>query len=93
MDPASHQNSQNREMGPQTDASNESKHSPRSIKCVPDLIIKIDQSTTPSVIDGAPLIIEFDKVFDRPANPPNEHDVVFSGQDLAEWASWLWVGL
>jgi hypothetical protein len=30
--------------------------------------IKIDQSTTPSVIDGAPLIIEFDKVFDRPAN-------------------------
>jgi hypothetical protein len=55
--------------------------------------IKIDQSTTPSVIDGAPLIIEFDKVFDRLANPPNEHDVMFSGQDLAEWASWLRVGL
>ena len=55
--------------------------------------IKIDQSTTPPVINGAPLTLEFDKVFDRPANAPNEHDVVFNGQDLAEWASWLWVGL
>ena len=51
--------------------------------------IKIDQSMTPPVIDGAPLTLEFDKVFDRLANPPNEHDIVFSGQDLAEWASWL----
>jgi hypothetical protein len=31
--------------------------------------INIDQSTAPSVIMGAPLLLEFDKVFARPAKP------------------------
>ncbi|KAL1982153.1 hypothetical protein VTN96DRAFT_1688 [Rasamsonia emersonii] len=55
--------------------------------------ITIDQSNTPSVIKGTPLRLEFDKIFDRPANPPVEQDVVFSSQDLDDWTRWLWVGL
>jgi hypothetical protein len=55
--------------------------------------IKIDQSQTPPRIVGAPLILEFHKVFDRPAVAPLEGDIEFSSQDLDDWATSLWVGL
>jgi hypothetical protein len=55
--------------------------------------ITINQSNTPSVIVGAPLRLEFDKLFDRPANLLLEQDVMFTSQDLDDWVKWLWVGI
>jgi hypothetical protein len=44
-------------------------------------------------IAGAPLILEFDKIFLRTAVPPNESDVVFSAADLALWVDYFWKGV
>src|SRR5271154_3364427 len=44
-------------------------------------------------IVGAPLILEFDKIFLRTAVPPNESDIVFSAADLALWADYFWKGV
>ncbi|KAJ9311416.1 hypothetical protein DTO271D3_8301 [Paecilomyces variotii] len=54
--------------------------------------IEIDQSST-SVCHGAPLLLEFDRVFGRPPQQPLEHDIVFTQQELEDWARDLWVGI
>ncbi|OBT67880.1 hypothetical protein VE03_02593 [Pseudogymnoascus sp. 23342-1-I1] len=41
-------------------------------------------------VRGAPLVLGFEKVFDRPAVPPEERDIVFSAQDLGKWADKVW---
>ncbi|KAH8820874.1 hypothetical protein F5884DRAFT_745213 [Xylogone sp. PMI_703] len=58
-----------------------------------DSTIAINQAASLSVITGAPLILEFAKVFCRPPNSPQELDIVFMQEDLDRWASSLWVGL
>jgi hypothetical protein len=52
--------------------------------------ITIDQSVTPSQIQGTPLILEFDQVFSRQPNPPNERDLILTAADLDEWVGLLW---
>ena len=52
--------------------------------------ITIDQSVTPSQIQEAPLTLEFDQVFSRQPNPPNERDFILTAADLDEWAALLW---
>lgn len=39
---------------------------------------------------GAPLVIEFEKTFLRPANPPLEHDITVSQQELEFLATVTW---
>lgn len=55
--------------------------------------ISIYQSTMPSVITGTPLVLEFDKMFCRYANRPQEKDIEFDERELNEWAKSLFVGL
>jgi hypothetical protein len=47
--------------------------------------ITIDQNT----VTGAPLVFEFDKIFLRPAVPP-ETDIIFTAQVLSTWAARIW---
>ena len=54
--------------------------------------VTIDQLQSPSVISGAPLCLEFHKMMGRPSVPPLEQDFVFSGQDLDNFVSNIWVG-
>ena len=42
--------------------------------------------------DGAPLVLEFQKIFLRPAILP-ERDFTFSAQELSIWAADIWEGL
>jgi hypothetical protein len=49
-------------------------------------IITIDSTNT---VTGAPLILDFDKIFLRPAVPP-ESDITFTAQDLSTWAARIW---
>lgn len=51
------------------------------------------QSGSNTVVTGAPLSLEFSKIFDRPAVPPTEHDCILTVQDLTDWATLLWIGL
>ena len=55
--------------------------------------ISIDQSQAPSIIQGAPLVLEFAKIFNRAAISPLEVDLSFTSQDLDQWANRLWVGI
>ncbi len=50
--------------------------------------IVIDQNT----VTGAPLVLEFQKIFLRPAMPP-ESDITFTEQELSDWAADFWEGL
>ena len=50
--------------------------------------IAIDQNT----VAGAPLVLEFQKIFLRPAMPP-ETDIIFAEQELSDWAAVFWEGL
>jgi hypothetical protein len=50
--------------------------------------ITIDSNT--NTINGAPLILEFQKVFLRQAVPPLEHDFTFTAQDLLTFATIFW---
>jgi hypothetical protein len=42
-----------------------------------------------NTVTGAPLVLEFDKLFLRPAVLP-ESDITFTGQDLSDWAAKFW---
>jgi hypothetical protein len=63
-----------------------------NVLAVPNLVtdISIDQSANPSQIQGAPLTLEFDQVFSRQPNPPNEIDITLTAQDLDSWAIGIW---
>lgn len=73
------------------------RHSPRLNQSSGSMImtaeISIDQSSTTSVISGAPLRLEFDKLVGRPAQRAGEGDVVFTRNDLDRWARLLWLGI
>ena len=38
----------------------------------------------------SPLILEFNRVFGRNPNPPLENDIIFTHQDLNDWAKAVW---
>ena len=54
-------------------------------------VITIDSNST--TVNGAPLTLEFRKIFLRQAVPPLEHDFTFTTQDLSALATDLWAGL
>lgn len=69
---------------PMTRAVASNSHQPPQLPtCVQE--IDIDHNT----VTGAPLILEFENIFLRAPIPP-ETDVVFTAQDLSEWAELLW---
>ena len=43
-------------------------------------------------VTGAPLTLEFRKIFLRQALPPMEHDFTFTAQDLSAFATNFWAG-
>jgi len=48
-------------------------------------------SISPGAITGAPLVLEFQKVFLRLAVPPEpENDITFTAQELSDWAAHFW---
>ncbi|GAD99141.1 predicted protein [Paecilomyces variotii No. 5] len=53
--------------------------------------VTIDQSSA-SVCHGAPLRLEFERVFGRPAQNAMERDIVLTQSDLEDWAELLWIG-
>ncbi|KAL1859305.1 hypothetical protein Plec18170_002421 [Paecilomyces lecythidis] len=73
------------------------RRSPRFVSPGPSPIraaeISIDQASPTSVINGAPLVLEFDRIIGRPTQNPNERDVIFTQDDLDYWARGLWIGI
>jgi hypothetical protein len=53
----------------------------------PQIPTRIQEITIdPNTVTGAPLVLEFAKIFLRPAVPP-EIDITFTGQELSTWAA------
>jgi hypothetical protein len=75
--------------GPRPVAYPNTRNSPNIVP-VESATITIDQSVAPSQIQGTPLILEFDQVFSRRPNPPNERDLILTAADLDSWARFLW---
>ena len=50
--------------------------------------ITIDSNS--NTVNGAPLALEFQKIFLRQAVPPLEHDFTFTAQDLSTFATVFW---
>ena len=50
--------------------------------------ITIDSNS--NTVNGAPLTLEFRKIFLRQAVPPLEHDFTFTAQDLSEFVTDFW---
>ena len=46
-----------------------------------------------NTVNGAPLTLEFRKIFLRQAIPPLENDFTFTAQELLAFATNLWAGL
>jgi hypothetical protein len=55
--------------------------------------ITIDSTSNPPTVDGAPLTLEFQKVFLRQAVPPLEQDFTFTRQNLLAFADVFWRGV
>ena len=53
--------------------------------------ITIDSNS--NTVNGAPLTLEFRKIFLRQAVPPLEHDFTFTAQDLSAFATTFWAAL
>ena len=53
--------------------------------------ITIDSNS--NSVNGAPLTLEFPKIFLRQAVPPLEHDFTFTAQDLSAFATNFWTGV
>ncbi|MCJ1352514.1 MAG: hypothetical protein MMC33_002498 [Icmadophila ericetorum] len=66
--------------------SSNAQHPPQVPICVQ--AINIDRNTA----TGAPLTLEFEKIFLRPPILP-EPDLVFTAQDLTAWANDFWAGV
>jgi hypothetical protein len=53
--------------------------------------ITIDSNS--NIVDGAPLTLEFRKIFLRQAVSPVEHDFTFTARDLSVFATTFWAGV
>jgi hypothetical protein len=60
---------------------------------IPTQIQAITINSNSNTVNGAPLTLEFQKIFLRQAVPPLEHDFTFTRQDLLAYATNLWAGL
>jgi hypothetical protein len=59
---------------------------------IPTPLQEITVTANNSVTGAAPLVLEFEKIFLRPAVPP-EDDIRFTAADLLRWAEAFWAGL
>src|SRR3954463_15604001 len=59
----------------------------------PSQIQAITIDSNSNTVNGAPLILEFQKIFLRQTVPPLEHDFTFTAQDLSGFATVFWAGL
>jgi hypothetical protein len=79
------------ELAPISESRPSTRALPNAVNIPPPLIptkiqeITIDQNT----VTGAPLVLEFDKIFLRPALLP-ETDITFTAQELSTWAAGIW---
>ena len=60
---------------------------------IPTKIQAITIDSNSNTVDGAPLTLEFRKIFLRQAVPPLEHDFTFTAQDLLALATVFWRGM
>jgi hypothetical protein len=60
---------------------------------IPTQIQAITIDSNSNTVNGAPLTLEFRKIFLRQAVPPLEHDFTFTAQDLSAYATNFWAGL
>lgn len=51
-----------------------------------DADVLVNISTIPPQVQGGPLTLEFDRLFDRPPNSLAENDITLSNQSLGDWA-------
>lgn len=58
-----------------------------AVSAVEAATIFIDHSVTPPRTQGAPLMLEFQSLFDRAPSPPAESDIVFSAGSLESFAA------
>ena len=57
---------------------------------IPTQIQAITIDSNSNTVNGAPLTLEFRKIFLRQAVPPLEHDFTFTAQDLSTFATIFW---
>ena len=60
---------------------------------IPTQIHTITIDSNANTVNGAPLTLEFPKIFLRQPVPPREHDFTFTAQDLSAYATNFWAGL
>src|ERR1700722_12297265 len=65
----------------------------RSYPQTPTQIQAITIDSNSNIVNGAPLALEFRKIFLRQAVPPLEHDFTFTAQDLSAFATDFWAVL
>src|SRR5271155_1216219 len=65
----------------------------RTAAQTPTQIQAITINSNSNTVNGAPLTLEFRKIFLRQAVPPLEHDFTFTTQDLLEFATDFWAAL
>ena len=56
-----------------------------------EITVTLKTVTGTNTVTGAPLVLEFGKIFLRPAVPP-ESDITVTGQELSDWAAVFWRG-
>lgn len=66
---------------------------PRPVSANLTATVVIDCAASPTTVTGAPLVLEFNGVFDRPPNPPLEGDIVLTMHDLESFGNDFWVGI
>jgi hypothetical protein len=59
-------------------------------RTIPTQIQAITIDSDSNTVNGAPLTLEFEKIFLRQAVPPLEHDFTFTAQDLSTFATIFW---
>ena len=65
----------------------------RAAAQTPTQIQAITINSNSNTVNGAPLTLEFRKIFLRQAVPPLEHDFTFTAQDLSAFATNFWGAL
>lgn len=66
---------------------------PRPVSANLTTTVVIDCAASLTTVTGAPLVLEFNGVFDRPPNPPLEGDIVLTMRDLESFGDDFWAGI
>lgn len=66
---------------------------PRPVSVNLTATVVINCAASPTTVTGAPLVLEFNGVFDRPPNPPLERDIILTMDDLESFGNDFWRGI